>query len=249
MTDIRLDDRPPRRTPDDETQTVLLVHAVLVGLTPLIPIPILDDAVKGYVERRVVLELGKKHGVLLGADVVSALVDDPSGSVLSALAQGAIQYPLKLLLRKLFFVLEVKRASDAASLAYHRGYLVERALALKLLEPLGPYRSPMVRSAIDWACQNARISPLTSVMAGSFEGSRAAMEALGKGLIKRLRPKRGATGAQAVEGAVEDASRQGPIAGVVEQLRRGLRDIPAEHFANLEQNFDACLADQAQRAR
>lgn len=249
MTDIKPHTQAPHRALDDETQSVLLLHAVLVGLTPLIPIPILDDAVKGYIERRVVLELGKKHGVLLGADVVSALVDDPSGSVLSALAQGAIQYPLKLLLRKLFFVLEVKRASDAASLAYHRGYLIDRALALKILEPLGPYPSPMVRSAMDWACHSGQISPLSSVMAGAFEGSRAALEAIGKGLVKRLRPKRGATGAQAVEGAVEDASKEGPLAGVVEELRRGLREIPAEHFTNLEQKFDACLQDLAHRAR
>ena len=81
-----VDPRPrPRRQVE---QSVLLTHAVLVGLTPLIPIPILDDAVKGRIERRMVGELARVHGVALSKDAIAALASDPGDGIFLSIAKG-----------------------------------------------------------------------------------------------------------------------------------------------------------------
>jgi hypothetical protein len=104
---------------DDETSgaptSTMLVHAVLVGLTPLIPVPILDDYVKGVVERRLVASVASARGVTLADGDVRALVDADE-SFLGGVAKSVLTFPLKLVFRKIFFVLELKRASDGASL-------------------------------------------------------------------------------------------------------------------------------------
>ena len=113
----------------DDTKQIMLVHAVLVGLTPLIPIPILDDYVKNHVERRLTSEVARKRGVELDEKEVATLTGDEDGSMLGSIAKSVVTFPFKLIFRKLFVVLEVKRASDEASRSFHRAYLLDRALS------------------------------------------------------------------------------------------------------------------------
>ena len=43
--------------PEAGNQKLIITHAVLTGLTPLIPVPIVDDLVKSYFQRRLVREV------------------------------------------------------------------------------------------------------------------------------------------------------------------------------------------------
>jgi uncharacterized protein (DUF697 family) len=70
--------RGPTSAPPAET--VLLTHAVLVALTPLIPLPFMDDWVRGHLERRLVKTLAREHGRDLSDEDARALMDE-EGSI------------------------------------------------------------------------------------------------------------------------------------------------------------------------
>ncbi len=235
----------PRRL---AAQTVLLTHAVLVGLTPLIPIPLLDDAVKGAIERRLVRELVRIHGVSLSDDAIKALANDPGDGVFLSIAKGIVTFPFKLIFRKLFVVLEVKRASDEASRCYHRGLLLDMALASRVVAPLGPCAPADVRAAVDRACGEVSVSPVGRAVSGVFQGSRSVLEGMGRDLLKRIGIGGGAPTPASVDAAVEaGAAGEARVAGVVQRLQAALATVPAEHFVALEDRFEAALGAPLER--
>lgn len=228
----------PRRQVD---QTVLLTHAVLVGLTPLIPIPLLDDAVKGAIERRLVGELARVHGVTLSKADVAALASDPGDGIFLSIAKGIVTFPFKLIFRKLFVVLEVKRASDEASRCYHRGLLLDLALGSRVVAPIGPKPPAEVRVAVERACAEVSVSPLGRVFGGVFEGSKGVLGAIGRDLMRRIL-RRGPPTQEKVDAAVgAEAAGETRVTGLVDRLRTAMGSVPAAHFAALEDRFEAIL--------
>jgi hypothetical protein len=220
------------------SETLLLTHAVLVGLTPLIPIPILDDAVKAAIERRMVREVARASGQELDDKTVEVLAGEEDGSVLVSIAKGIVTFPLKLVFRKLFVVLEVKRASDLASKTYHRGRLLDLALASSIVGPRGPIPPAQVRIAMDAACAAVGLSPLGYAFTSVFQTSKGALESLGKDLLKRL----GKGGAAKVVDVVEEQAKSEPrAAGVVARLEEAVRTVPREHFDEIEARFEERL--------
>jgi len=221
---------------------VLIIHSVLVGLTPLIPVPLLDDAVKHYIERRMVRAIGEAHDLELSKQDVGELVDDVDGSLLGSIAMGVITFPVKLIFRKLFVVLEVKRASDEASRAYHRGYLLDRALSSQLMRPGGRHSPKQIRAALDAATDDGSVSPVGSVMRAVFQSSKDIVESAGKSLISKLRGKSGKVSEEAISAAVDDTASKGPVATIAERLQAALGELPADHFRELEQRFDRAVS-------
>lgn len=49
--------------PEGGNQRLIITHAVLTGSIPLIPIPIVDDLVKSYFQRRLVRELTRVYSI------------------------------------------------------------------------------------------------------------------------------------------------------------------------------------------
>ncbi|MDO9022069.1 MAG: hypothetical protein Q8S73_40505 [Deltaproteobacteria bacterium] len=232
--------RPRPRHVADES--LLLTHAALVGLTPLIPIPLLDDAVKAAIERRLVRQLAALHGVSLSDDAVSALANDPGDGLLLGVAKGIVTFPFKLIFRKLFIVAEVKRASDEASLCYHRGLLLDLAFASRAVAPVGPKPPAEVRAAVERACAEVSVSPLGRVIGGVFEGSKGALEAVGRDLLARIGAGRRAPTRASVDDAVEaGAAAERRVASLVERLRAAVATVPESHFIALEDRFEAAL--------
>jgi hypothetical protein len=215
----------------------LVSYAVLVGLTPLIPLPVLDEYVHTVLERRLVAAVARAHGVAWSDEEVRALVDDET-SVMGGIARKAFTFPVKLLFRKAFLVLQIKRASDEASLAYHRGYLVNRAVAQKIVAPLGPRSMREVRKAIDTACEKVPISPLASALAGVFRGSVGALEAIGKALVGRIKRAGRRMNESDVATAVEDTAEKTDL---VARVRAAIGAVPREHFDALDHAFDQAL--------
>src|SRR5688572_1982144 len=130
-------------------QRQIILHAVLAGLTPLIPIPILDDVVKTYFKRRMVRKLAASHSQSFADAEVAALADDPDTGCLGGCLTTVFVFPLKVVFRKIFFFLEWKRAVDVVSHTYYQGYLIECALAERWVAPFGPRDARQVRAAID----------------------------------------------------------------------------------------------------
>lgn len=226
---------------------MLLTHAVLVGLTPLIPIPLLDDAVKEAIERRLVRELARVHDLTLSDEDVAALANGPGEGIFLSIAKGIATFPFKLIFRKLFVVLEVKRASDEASRCYHRGLMLDVAMASRAIAPAGPRPPAEVRAAIDQVCSEISVSPMGRAIGGVFEGSKSALEGIGRQLLGRIGVGKTAPTAASVDAAV-DAGASGDVAGIVERLKAAVATVPAEHFVALEDRFEAVLGAPLDRS-
>lgn len=107
---------------------LILTHAVLVGLTPLIPIPFLDDWVKGIFNRRMVRHLALQRGVVLTHEEIETLTQE---DFWDNCVEGCVSIILRLLreiFSKIFFWIEWRRALNLVSLTYYTGFLLDAAL-------------------------------------------------------------------------------------------------------------------------
>ena len=222
---------------DTIKQTHLVTHAVLIGLTPLIPLPILDDLVKNYFKRRLFRVLAAANGrELTAADLKDLTAERSRGCLLGCVAQ-AIIYPAKRLFRKIFFFLEWKRAVDLTSYYLHFGYLLDYAMRARPDAPaIADIRTAAeVRAAIDAVCREAPIKPVESAVAGSFRQSRNVLRRAARLLEQSLRRVAGRPDQEQVAQVVEEVepAEEREVAGLVSKLRQALLDIPEEHFQNL----------------
>jgi hypothetical protein len=231
-------------------QGSLVTYAVLTGLTPLIPVPVLDDAVKGYFRRRLVRALAAARGRALADAEVAALASERGEGCLRGCAVQAVVYPLKKVFRKIFFFLEWKRAADLTSQTYHFGYLIGYALeagagGTTLLDAHGAER---VGEAVAAVCREAPLRPVERVVTGTFRQSRKALGAAAALLGQSLRRLTGrAREAELAEAIAEVEPREArEVEPVVSRLRQALASVPAEHFQDLRRRLDEKLEGRSQ---
>jgi len=221
----------------------LLTYAVLTGLTPLIPVPLVDDLVRAYFRRRLVRSLAASRGRPLSQDAVEALTSDPPGCLLGGCLGQALLYPLRKLFAKIFFFLEWKRALDLTSQTYHYGYLVDCALAEGYLDPASGRSVESVRQAMDEVCREAPIQPVESAVTAAFRQSRSALLTAAGRFARTFRQAGGRPDPARVEaaiGAAEEQEKQ-EVAGVIEALHKRLQAVPQEHFRRLREQLRARL--------
>jgi len=239
--------------PEGASRKLLATHAVLVGLTPLIPVPVVDDLVKSHLLRRMAGELAAGRGWRLGPEEVEALTAERGGGGhLGGCLGQALLYPLKKVFRKIFFFLEWKRAADLTSRTYHHGYLIDYALraradGTRLIELK---TAAEVGAAIDAVCREAPVKPLESAVGATFRGSKSVL-AGAAGVLERALRRRGAprTDPREVAEAVEavEAEEERRIEGVTRGLQGAVANIPEEHFRLLRERLDARLGVAPER--
>jgi hypothetical protein len=182
----------PSNAPPPQLKRVAL-HAVASGLTPLIPIPFLDDYALRQIRERMVRTVLQEQGlptpakavVVLAGSHVSSLV----GGRLLRLLKSTVLYPLKKIFRKAFFVLWVKDCVDMASYSLHHGYLLQHALArgdldASSLEQDAPLR---VHHAILAACKEVDSRPVNQLLGRIFASSRLLIAEATQALMSPLR--------------------------------------------------------------
>ena len=229
----------------DSTRHWLVTHAVLTGLTPLIPIPFLDDVVKSYFRRRLVRRLASSAGRALSAEELDALTKEEGGGCVRGCLMTALVYPLKKFFAKVFFFLEWKRAADLTSHTYHFGYLVHYALRRdaggRTLLDLRPASD--VGVAIAAVVREAPIKPVETAVTATFRQSRKVLkggaELLGSSLrrvTRRAPPEQVADAIREVEPREERE-----IEPVVARLQRSIAAVPEEHFTRLRSQLRARL--------
>ena len=227
---------------DARADGVLLGYSVLVGLTPLIPLPFVDDAARGYLMRRMVRAIAEAHALKLWEEEVRELADERSVSVVKGMFRGLALLPIKLVLRKAIFLLTGKRIVDLVSEIYHRGFLLDRAFANGWCSPHGEAKARDLRVAMDALLVETPVttSPVTAALRVGFERSR---DALGRALTTlRARFSPGASAGevdrkidQTVEQAASDEASG--LGSIVAELRRALTAVPREHFDALEKRL------------
>jgi hypothetical protein len=221
-------------TPDNQNR--ILRYAVLTGLSPLVPIPFLDDVVKSYFQRRMVRRVAQEHGVTLDEAAVRALADDAGGSCLLGCFGTVLFYPIKKVLRKIFIFLEWKRAVDFTSLMLHRGYLLDAALRNGRLAPAGPNSAEEVRAAIDAVVREAPVKPVEEAVSATFRqsksvltGAASMLQSALQGVSRKAKPDEVAAAVESIREKEDDQ-----ISGVVDSLQSRLRSVPGDHFKSLE---------------
>lgn len=232
-----------QRTDTGARQRTLITHSVLVGLTPLIPVPLVDDLVKSYFRKRLVRSIAASAGRSLSEEELDGLTAEREGGCLRGCAVAVLVYPLKAVFRKVFYFLEWKRAADTTSRTYHYGYLVGHALRPRAdgASPLDLRGARAVGEAIEAVCREAPIKPLETAIGGTFRKSKDALSGAAALLTRSLRraPARPAEVAAAVERVEPEEERE--LDPVVTRLQRSIGSVPEEHFRNLRRNLDARL--------
>jgi hypothetical protein len=228
-------------------QHVLVTHALLTGLTPLIPVPLVDDLVKNYFRKRLVRSLASAAGRALGDEELDALASERGGGCLRGCVGTVLVYPLKAIFRKIFYFLEWKRAVDLTSRTYHFGYLVNHALRRREGSPslLDAHGARAVSEAVEAVCREAPIKPLESAVGGTFRKSKGVLRAAAALLSRSLRrqPPRPERVAEAIESVEPEEERE--LRPVVTRLQSSIASVPEEHFRALRENLEARLARAA----
>ena len=233
-------------------QRGLVTHAVLVGLTPLIPVPLLDDLVKNYFRRRMVRGLASASGRSLSEKELDALASEAERGCLAGCLVGVLVYPLKSLFRKIFYFLEWKRAVDLASRTYHFGYLVDYALRPRAngATALDLYGAKAVNEAAQSACREAPVKPVEAAIGGTFRKSRNVLRGAAALLAASLRRVTGRARAERVAEAIEEVEpeEERELEPVVTRIQRSIAGVPEEHFRDLRARFDARLSQNRPRS-
>lgn len=151
----------------------MYLHIVLIGLSPLIPVPVVDDWVKTFFQRQLVSDLAAAHGLSLTPTEVEILADDHSGCAGGCLTV-LVLYPAKKILRKAFFVLEWQRALNTLSHTYYHAHLLQAVFERGWPHPGEMRHAWRVRRAVDAARRAANTRLLNQLSAEALGHSREA---------------------------------------------------------------------------
>jgi hypothetical protein len=239
------DEQGALQSQEQGNQRSLITHAVLTGLTPLIPVPLLDDLVKSYFRKRLVRSLAAANGRALSEEDLEALASEREGGCLRGCLLTALVYPLKAVFRKVFYFLEWKRAVDLTSRTYHFGYLVGYSMRRRedgpsLLDLRG---ARDVSDAIRAVCREAPIKPLEGAVGGTFRKSKHVLRAAASLLAGSLRRLAGRARPEHVAEAIEqvEPEEEREIEPVVTRLQRSIASVPEDHFRALRARLNARL--------
>jgi hypothetical protein len=217
-------------------EAIVRRYAVLIGLTPLVPIPFIDDVIRGYLRRRLVRALFAERGEPLSDVEARVLADEWGRGGLAGCLLAPIVYLLKKVFRKIFFFLEWKRAVDIASGTYHFGTLLDHALEKRWCGEGAPYTPARVRAAIEAVLARVGTGPVEKAIAEAFGRSRDAMAAAARGLrqaargmTRRISP---AQTEQVIAAVERDEAPE--IAGVAAALDQALESVAPSYFQRLE---------------
>jgi hypothetical protein len=107
----------------------LLVWDSLVGgLTPLLPVPVVDDAALSRARRRMLVRICHQAGVMPTPYQLGVLARGGRRWTVGKMAAKTIFYPIKKIYRKILYFLAIKEAVDTFSRLFHQGYLLHRAI-------------------------------------------------------------------------------------------------------------------------
>ncbi|GAB4580678.1 MAG: hypothetical protein Fur0022_34200 [Anaerolineales bacterium] len=151
---------------------LLVTYAVLVGLTPLIPIPVIDDLVKGFFFRKLVQGLASAHHLTLTLEEIHALAEERSQGCVYGCLFGAFEFLVKRLLRKIIFILEWRRAIDLVTHTYYVGHLLDHAFGQGWYTPGKVEQAARLREAIEKTRAGANTNLVKRVVQDSFNQSK-----------------------------------------------------------------------------
>ncbi len=230
----------------------LTFHGLLASLTPLVPLPFLDDWAENWVHRRLARETFRLRGFTAQPWHLEVLVwDGDEGKSRGCLFPllltfKLVLYVLKKIFRKLLIFLLIKDCVDRFSTAFHQGYLLHVAFERGVIDAAavtGGERLIEVRQAIITSCEAVDARPIDQMVRRVLMKSRRALLSTARLFGRLLRRER----RQAEETPAADlAGEQEALRGVVEQMTSALWNNAA-YRAELERVFTVALAARVKR--
>ena len=224
----------------------LLSSIVLIGASALIPIPFLDDVVKAYLERRLFRTLAQKEGLSVTNEELERLTKaPPKGCFVWGCLTGAIIYPIKRLIRKILYFLEIKRAVDQSTTALAEAWLFRLAMRRGLWSTgRAPEKADRLREVMEAACQSQGVKPLETAVHHAFEGAKGTL----RGFARKFTRKTG-TDEKQMERAVDEleAEERDRLDSLTERLVDALASVSGPYLQGFAEQFEARLA-QAESA-
>jgi hypothetical protein len=216
----------PSRPPFDWR---VFADATCAGLTPLVPLPLVDVALEMIFRRRLPASICKARGVTPAPGALQSLgrgrpLLDARGCLLLPLVLGL--YLLKRLWRKLLYFLTLRETADTLSAYWHRAYLVDHLARHGHLSPVR-FQPATVR-VFEAVLAETRTGALTQVAMQTARGTRHALRML-------LRARRGGAAEVVAPDTAFPADQWPGIAAQMEELvarfEQRLAAAPAPHAA------------------
>jgi len=155
-------------------ELIFLSHAILIGASPLIPIPFLDELIVAYIWRRLVAEIAKIHTIKLSKKEIRQLASQ-QGVGCPGGCSAIITLPLKEIYREIFFWLEWRRGIDLATRAYYFGYLLN--LTFEQVD-FHSQNIPKYRYAIQRSLSRVNTRLVRGIIANTFYSSKGLVRAV-----------------------------------------------------------------------
>ncbi|RKG94567.1 hypothetical protein [Corallococcus carmarthensis] len=227
--------RPPDAVPPSLARVAF--HAVAAGLTPLIPVPFLDDYALRQVREQSVRDQLKERGLKAPDKAVAVLAGSYDarslGGRLVSYLKAVALFPVRKVFRKVFFVLWVKDCVDLTSVCLHHGYLLHHALQRGDLDAasLQGDAPQKVQAAIVASCAEMDSRPINQALRRIFRSSRVLMAEATRAFLD---PKHG--GARVPDPKGENAEVKSLTDRLIQELfeERG-------YFTALEAHYDKHL--------
>ena len=144
--------------------TAIARYTLLCGLTPLIPIPFLDEWVERSIRRQLYKEVAAQRGVTLDESALDVLTEDRASMLVGCLVV-AVKWPIKKLFRTFFYFLTIKDVIDYAARAAHYGAMLDAAIVHGVpASGMGAKRSRQVRADMDVTLDRFRWSPVSRIL-------------------------------------------------------------------------------------
>jgi hypothetical protein len=165
------DSQTTKQKPQTAFDWLLYADATFAGLSPLIPIPLLDLAFEWFFKRRMLSTVARRRGRKLQPAVYQT-INRGEGC-----AEGCLLWPIKLIFtllkrisRKILYFLTIKEATDQLSYYWHRAFLLDYMLTLGHLDALES--AEIARQALDKVLDTPDTSPLHQFAQQLAQGTR-----------------------------------------------------------------------------
>ncbi len=221
----------------------IVQYAVLVALTPLVPVPFLDDIVKNYLQRKMVRKLGESYQYNFSEAEIKVLADEESGGCLKGCLSMIIMYPFKKIFRKVFFFLEWKRAIDLASYTLHHGILIDYAMSEGWCAPASLKSAAEVRAAVDTVLREVNTKPLEAVLKAAFNQSKNLIVDAANVMKEQLQLLSGKKDEESVALVLQkmEPEERNRLDSIADSVLNSFKTLPSDYFTNLKERLKAKL--------
>lgn len=150
----------------------IIFSTLLVGLSPLIPIPVVDDLVTAALCRWRVKYLAAQYGLTLTKEEIKTLADLQQVGCVGGAIQRTLGYAIRAFFQNLLFWLEAGRVANLLAQSYYDGVLLDYAFAEGLYKLGSPAEAQRLRDNIMIVRQGANFRQLTNLLKSSSGHTR-----------------------------------------------------------------------------